>query len=73
MPRTTDIDACADQGETALYWAATSGNLATVRFLIKLGSDIDARAKNGLTPLGVALKHNHPEVVRLLKKHGAKE
>jgi len=44
-----------------------------VRFLIKLGSDIDARAKNGLTPLGVALKHNHPEVVRLLKKHGAKE
>ncbi|KAI4852903.1 Pfs, NACHT and ankyrin domain protein [Aureobasidium sp. EXF-8845] len=47
-----DIHARDEHGKTALHLAAISGrNLAVVKMLIQVGSDIDARCRNHKTPL----------------------
>jgi ankyrin repeat protein len=37
------------------------------------GADINAKDSRGQTPLQYAKKKGHTEIVKLLKKHGAKE
>jgi ankyrin repeat protein len=40
--------------------------------LIEKGADINAKNKDGETPLDLALRQGHKEIVELLRKHGAK-
>jgi ankyrin repeat protein len=54
-----------------LHDAAREGNLEQVRGLIGQGADMDARAKNGETPLVLAILEGHPDVAELLIAQGA--
>lgn len=66
-----DVDAHAQQGATALHWAAFNGNAELVRMLLKAGARVDAVLDNGSTPLHLAAFEGHTDVVRLLLQHGA--
>ena len=54
-----------------LHRAAEAGNKSMVRFLIQKKANVNATAMQGWTPLDLALKEEHVEVVELLRKHGA--
>ncbi|MEG4544302.1 ankyrin repeat domain-containing protein [Microcoleus sp. Aus8_D2] len=45
---------------------------ALVRLFLSNGADVNARNKNGATALSIAEKSSTPEIVKLLKQHGAK-
>lgn len=51
-----DINAKNKKGETALYMAARSGMIETVKVLIRKGADPDIQNKAGHTPLLAALR-----------------
>ncbi|KAK5100861.1 hypothetical protein LTR70_001102 [Exophiala xenobiotica] len=74
-------------GRTALHWAASAGDVPTVRLLIDIGSDIDKREGDncdwhlndgqprkrgkGRTALHFAVMGGHPKTVELLLDSGA--
>lgn len=65
-------DARADASEeTALMWAAGSGDVACVRRLLDVGADARAMTSRGQTPLSAAVVGGHADVVRLLVARGA--
>ena len=43
-----------------------------MELLVARGADINAKSKSGATPLAAAGKNGFPEVVALLKQHGAR-
>ena len=55
----------------SLHVAVKNGELETVDRLLKQGTDINRINDDGLTPLQIAAKASHLEIVRLLLKHGA--
>nr|MDQ2994375.1 ankyrin repeat domain-containing protein [Pseudomonadota bacterium] len=52
MPLT---DVCDGKKDTPLHFAVISSSLSKVKFLLRIGADINARNKKGLTPGDVAL------------------
>jgi len=56
---------------TALMDASANGHREIVKILLDAGADVNAKDLRGMTPLGCAA--HYPDVVKLLKKHGAKE
>jgi len=57
-------------GATALHLACFYGRLAAVKTLLQLGSNIEAQTTvNGWTPLHIAIKQGHPQVIRYLLSH----
>jgi hypothetical protein len=54
-----------------LHMAARSGDLATARSLLLIGSDINAKDQLECTPLHRAASKGHMEVLRLLLEQGA--
>jgi len=61
------------RGATALMLAVREENFNMVKFLLEMGADVNARDDNGQTALKIAIVHNKPEIVELLKSAGAKE
>ena len=57
----------------ALINAAGEGNLETVKLLIEKGADVNAKDKNGNTPLKNAFSHGKTDIAEFLRKAGAKE
>jgi ankyrin repeat protein len=56
-------------GNTFLHHAAREGDVSLIRDLLIDGYDIDARNKDGLTPLDVANQHGKPKaVVELIRQ-----
>jgi ankyrin repeat protein len=45
---------------------------ALVKLFLSKGADVNARNKNGATALSIADKSSTPEIIKLLKQHGAK-
>ena len=61
-----DVDS---KGNTALHLAAEKGKLANLRLLLKKGAKVNAKNKEGKTPLDVATKRGF--VRKELKYKGA--
>ena len=63
-------------GYTALHYAAASGNLAVVQFLIEMGAEVDAEnplKEARVTPLAMAYRRGRSRIVEFLISHGAEE
>jgi ankyrin repeat protein len=61
------------EGWTPFHVACRKGNLDIVGLLLAHVADVNAKSDKGDTPLSLARKNQHAEVVELLLKHGAKE
>ena len=67
-----DLQATTETGETALHYAAWSGNPEIVLALAQKGADVDAQeSANGQTPLMFAAAYGRIDVVRTLLGAGA--
>ena len=56
-----------------LIEAAAKGDTAIVKALLDEGADVTVKDAHNQTPLMWAEKNNHPEIVELLKRYGARE
>ena len=76
-----DISQVTTRGETALHGAANRGADSIVQYLVDHGAKLDAKSKQGYTPLDIALGKNsmgalpvpHDSTVALLRKLGGRE
>ncbi|MFP3036391.1 MAG: ankyrin repeat domain-containing protein [Wolbachia sp.] len=77
-----DLNTVDNYGMTPLHYAATSGNLNIIEYLIeclekvnpsKLNKFINARAKNGMTPFHCATENGKLNVVKCLVKKGVND
>jgi lysophospholipase len=56
---------------TPLHLAVSSGNKNIVEYLVKNGSNVNARDRWGHTPLSEARANNNEDIVRILLQYGA--
>lgn len=76
-----DINQANAKGETALHGAALRGADSLVQFLVDHGAKLDAKTKQGFTPLDIAMGKNsfaalpvpHDSTVVLIRKLGGRE
>jgi ankyrin repeat protein len=61
------LDAVDETGATALHHAAAEGHLEIARILLDKGAPVSAENSQGLTPMAVARRQEHEEMVRLLE------
>ncbi len=67
-----NVDAANAHGETPLFIAASMGKKPLVARLLQLKADPSIRDINGQSAIDAAKEANHPEVVEMLKKAGAR-
>jgi ankyrin repeat protein len=80
IDRGADVNAPDDYDRTTLLMRILQPNTgispqskpALVKLFLSKGADVNARNKNGATALSIAYKSSTPEIVKLLKQHGAK-
>ena len=65
------IDTKDDEGKPLLHRAAKSGQVTTMRLLIRRGCDVDSVDAKGLTPLHCAAGRGQTKAVQELIKHNA--
>ncbi|EJF64724.1 ankyrin, partial [Dichomitus squalens LYAD-421 SS1] len=65
------VNAIDDDGRTPLHWAASSGSVDIVRFLIDQKADVNRGDSGGWTPLHIASSGGFDDVVRELLGAGA--
>jgi uncharacterized protein len=58
-------------GWTPLHYAASSGQVLVIEFLLEHSAYIDAESPNGSTPLMMAAMYGSPEAVKVLIQAGA--
>ena len=73
-----NIDAVDEDGLTALHRAASKGDVSEVERLLAAGANVDAKTRayvpvisRSSTPLIIAIRHEHIDVMRLLLDRGA--
>lgn len=59
------------RGYKLIHFAAESGNKSIIDMLLKRGHDVNLEAKNSETPLSIAVKREHVEIVAYLLENGA--
>lgn len=57
-------------GFTPIHWAACSGQAAVVRQLAKSGVDLQRKARDGRSPLRIAVEKRRQEVIAVLAANG---
>ncbi|XP_063404188.1 uncharacterized protein LOC134687660 [Mytilus trossulus] len=62
-----DINKCRDTGASPIFIACYKGHAEIVEFLLKHKADCNHKWK-GLTPLGIAKRENHTNLVHLLER-----
>ncbi|HYC60412.1 MAG TPA: ankyrin repeat domain-containing protein [Thermoanaerobaculia bacterium] len=74
VSRGADVNQGAKKGEqTALINAIYGAQIEAVKTLIELKADVNAKLKDGTTPLKLAKKGDQTEIVALLEAAGAKQ
>ena len=69
----TDVNVMSKYGMTPLHYAALDGRKEVVELLIAADANVNAKAaKEGGTPLDLAILDKHTETADLLRKHGGK-
>ncbi|MBE0544202.1 MAG: ankyrin repeat domain-containing protein [Verrucomicrobia bacterium] len=63
----------ASHGKQLIHLAAESGDVIILGSLLSAGADVEARARSGLSPLGIALLHKRDAAVAMLRARGASE
>ncbi len=66
-----DVNAAANDGSTALLWAAYHSNAEMTKALLAAGATVDAANRYGVTPLLQASRNGDVEIVRALLEAGA--
>ncbi|MFC2124625.1 ankyrin repeat domain-containing protein [Bacteroidota bacterium] len=76
LDKGVDVDESADSGAiagyTTLMMAAGNKRPDIVKFLAENGADVNTKAGDGQTPLGMAERENDQEMIAILKELGAK-
>lgn len=70
--RKTRLDAADETGSTALHHAAAQGHVEIARLLLESGASVNARNREGLTPLEMAKRMKNEKIVLFLESSGAK-
>ena len=68
----SDSNAITIEGNSLLHYACEKGSLQIVQFLVRNNSLINIKNNDGETPLQLAEKNGHQEVVNFLIQKGAK-
>lgn len=71
--RRADVNIKNDDGWTPLHWASKAGYLDVVQYLVNNRANVDARDKEGTTPLGIARAVERSNIVEYLEKKLNKE
>jgi len=66
-----DVNAAANDGSTALLWAAYHSNVEVTKALLAAGATVDAANHYGVTPLLQASRNGDVEIIRALLDAGA--
>ncbi|MBM3778248.1 MAG: hypothetical protein FJW23_08415 [Acidimicrobiia bacterium] len=68
---TSDVNAPAVDGSTALHWAARQEDAEAVEWLLSKGAHVQAANRYGITPLWLAAQNGNATIVRQLLDAGA--
>ena len=60
------------EANRALLDAAEKGNIEAVKQHLDAGADVNAKDRDGQTPLDLAIQQKKPETTELLRKNGGK-
>ena len=66
-----DVNAAGLSGNTPLSWACHFGNIALVEYFLNTNADYTRKNADGLTPLQLAIRSGHRDIVNLLRSRGA--
>ncbi len=72
LSQRTDVNAKADDGSTALLWAAHWNDVAVAESLVRAGADPNAANEFGMTPLSRACTNGSARLVEVLLDAGAR-
>ncbi|MDZ7739193.1 MAG: ankyrin repeat domain-containing protein [Bacteroidales bacterium] len=76
LSKGADVNEAATSGDVegwaAIHYAVNHGNEELVSFLIKNGANVNAKTKEGLAPLSLALSNEYSGIAETLKAAGAK-
>jgi ankyrin repeat protein len=68
----TDVNAAQGDGMTALHWAALRNDVGSAEMLLYAGANVKASTRIGShTPLALASRNGHGEMVKILLEAGA--
>ena len=58
--------------DISIHKAAKDGNIKAIKQHLAAGADVNAKDKNGKTPLDWAIEFKETEIAELIRKHGGK-
>jgi ankyrin repeat protein len=67
----SDVNAVSTEGDNALHWVVSRGEVSAAKALISAGIDINKAGDLGYTPLHLACMKGDAEMVQLLIANGA--
>ncbi|MBL0265779.1 MAG: ankyrin repeat domain-containing protein [Leptospiraceae bacterium] len=71
MQKGANVKANKNNGFTAMHYAASFGNLETVKYLISNGADVNSKDRDVAIPLHYATLGSHLETIKLLVAEGS--